>query len=50
MKDQTVMLANCTSSLVRGKNSITIVDTRTAWDGEEIIEGTQIKKLFWSLT
>lgn len=34
-----VMEANCTSTLVRGKETITIVDTRTAWDGEELIAG-----------
>lgn len=39
MKDQTTSLANCTCTLVKGKNSCTIVDTRTAWDGDEIING-----------
>lgn len=38
--DQTTMLANCTCTLVKGKNTCTIVDTRTAWDGDEIIAGT----------
>lgn len=43
MKDKTIMLTNCTCSLIRGKNSVAIVDTRTAWDGDEMIEGKQIK-------
>lgn len=38
--NQSIMLANCTCSLVKGKNTCTIVDTRTAWDGNEIIAGT----------
>lgn len=39
IKDKTTALANCTCTLVKGKNSKTIVDTRTAWDGDEIING-----------
>lgn len=34
-----VMDANCTSILIRGKETLTIVDTRTAWDGDEIVAG-----------
>lgn len=34
------MLANCTCTLIRGKNTLTIVDTRTPWDGEEMVNGT----------
>ena len=33
-----VMHANCTCTLVRGEGITAIVDTRTAWDGEEITE------------
>ena len=33
-----VMRANCTCTLVRGEGVTAIVDTRTAWDGEEISE------------
>lgn len=43
VKDKAVILANCTCSMIRGKNSVTIVDTRTAWDGDEMIQGKQIK-------
>lgn len=39
VKDKETSLANCTCTLVKGKNSCTIVDTRTAWDGDEIISG-----------
>lgn len=38
----TTSLANCTCTLVKGKNTRTIVDTRTAWDGNEIINGITI--------
>lgn len=38
--NQTTSLANCTCTLIKGKNSCTIVDTRTAWDGAEIVNGT----------
>lgn len=31
--------ANCTSVLIKGKSSCIIVDTRTAWDGQEMIAG-----------
>lgn len=43
VKDKETSLANCTCTLVKGKNSCTIVDTRTAWDGDEITNGTQIQ-------
>lgn len=33
------MNANCTSTLIRGKETLTIVDTRTAWDGDELVAG-----------
>lgn len=33
------MLANCTCTLVKGKNTCTIVDTRTAWDGIALVNG-----------
>ena len=33
-----VMRANCTCTLVRGEGITAIVDTRTAWDGQEITE------------
>ena len=32
------MRANCTCTLVRGEGVTAVVDTRTAWDGEEIVE------------
>lgn len=31
--------ANCTSVLIKGKNSCIIIDTRTAWDGRKMIAG-----------
>lgn len=34
-----VMNANCTSTLIRGKETLTIVDTRTAWDGDALVAG-----------
>lgn len=34
-----VMLANCTSTIVKGRSTVTIVDTRTAWDGDAIVNG-----------
>lgn len=40
--DELRMLANCTCTLVKGKNTYTIVDTRTAWDGKAIVDGTNI--------
>lgn len=40
--NQSVTLANCTCTLVKGKNTCIIVDTRTAWDGNEIIAGMKI--------
>lgn len=40
--DDSRMLANCTCTLVKGKNTYTIVDTRTAWDGKAIVDGTII--------
>lgn len=45
--NQTTSLANCTCTLVKGKNSCTIVDTRTAWDGDEIINGTWSNNEFY---
>lgn len=39
VKDKDTSLANCTSTLVKGKNSCIIVDTRTAWDGDELTNG-----------
>lgn len=39
VKDKETSLANCTCTLVKGRNSRTIVDTRTAWDGDEIVDG-----------
>lgn len=33
------VLANCTSTLVKGKNTCTIIDTRTAWDGNALVNG-----------
>lgn len=35
-----VMNANCTTTLIRGKQTLTIVDTRTAWDGEALVAGS----------
>lgn len=32
-------VANCTSTLIRGRNSVIVVDTRTAWDGEALLKG-----------
>lgn len=43
MKNETLMKANCTCTLIKGKNSVTIVDTRTAWDGDEMIAGEYCK-------
>lgn len=37
--DDSKMLANCTCTLVKGKNTCIIVDTRTAWDGAAIVDG-----------
>lgn len=37
--DDGIMKANCTSTLIRGKETLTIVDTRTAWDGDELVAG-----------
>lgn len=34
-----MMKANCSSTLIRGKETLTIVDTRTAWDGDELVAG-----------
>lgn len=45
--DDTRMLANCTCTLVKGKNTCTIVDTRTAWDGKAIVDGTIIYDTFF---
>ncbi|XP_031623216.1 metallo-beta-lactamase domain-containing protein 1 [Contarinia nasturtii] len=39
--NSTTTLANCTCTLVKGKNSCIIVDTRTSWDGNEIIDALQ---------
>lgn len=39
MENPKLMLANCTCTLVRGKSSLTIVDTRTAWDTKDMING-----------
>lgn len=39
MINDTTMLANCTCTLIQGKNTKIIVDTRTAWDADEIIAG-----------
>lgn len=47
--DDTRMLANCTCTLVKGKNTCTIVDTRTAWDGKAIVDGTFITGTFFFL-
>lgn len=33
---ENVMEANCTTTLIRGSNTCVIVDTRTAWDGDEL--------------
>lgn len=37
---ENVMEANCTTTLIRGNNTCVIVDTRTAWDGDELKSGT----------
>lgn len=39
MVSENEMIANCTCALVRGKSSKIIVDTRTAWDGENLKQG-----------
>lgn len=39
MENPKLMLANCTCTLVRGRSSLTIVDTRTAWDANDMING-----------
>lgn len=39
MVDDVKMLANCTCTLIKGKNTRIIVDTRTAWDANEIVAG-----------
>lgn len=36
------MLANCTCTLIKSQNDIIIVDTMTAWDGNNIIESKTI--------
>lgn len=45
-----VMDANCTSILIRGKETLTIVDTRTAWDGDEIVAGNAYCTLIQSIS
>lgn len=45
--NQTTMLANCTCTLVRGKDTCIIVDTRTAWDGNEIVSGMHYQNEFY---
>lgn len=42
--NKSTMLANCTCTLVKGKNTCIIVDTRTAWDGNEIVDGMPYEK------
>lgn len=44
--DDSKMLANCTCTLVKGRNTCIIVDTRTAWDGKEIVDGKFISANF----
>lgn len=39
MENPKLMLANCTCTLVRGKSSLTIIDTRTAWDAIDMKNG-----------
>lgn len=39
LENADLMIANCTCTLIRGKATLTIVDTRTAWDADEIISG-----------
>lgn len=39
---ENVMAANCTTTLIRGNNTCVIVDTRTAWDGDELKLGLYI--------
>lgn len=39
--------ANCTSVLIKGKNSCIIIDTRTAWDGRKMIAGKMIFARFF---
>lgn len=34
-----VMKANCSCTLIKGRETLTIVDTRTAWDGDELVAG-----------
>ena len=41
--DGSTMRANCTCTLIRAKDKVNIiVDTRTAWDGEDITQVLQI--------
>lgn len=42
MENSNLMVANCTCTLIRGKQTTTIVDTRTAWDGSDMINGKNI--------
>lgn len=37
--DITHIKANCTSVLIKGKESMIIVDTRTPWDGAALTAG-----------
>lgn len=37
--NETKVIANCTCTLIKGKNTCTIVDTRTAWDGNALVNG-----------
>lgn len=39
--DESISKANCTCVLIKGKKSCAIVDTRTAWDGNEIVNGME---------
>lgn len=40
LASETLMQANCTCTIIIGRSTVTIVDTRTAWDGEALTNGT----------